>query len=77
MNRKEIAEGLKALGLKNGSIVLLHSSFLSLGKVENGPGEVIKAFLDVIGRKGTILVPAFGQLGVLVDEVKRLPGARR
>lgn len=75
MNRKEIAEGLKALGLKNGSIVLLHSSFLSLGKVENGPGEVIKAFLDVIGKKGTILVPAFGQLGVLVDEVKRLPGA--
>ena len=75
MNRKEIAEGLKALGLKNGSIVLLHSSFLSLGKVENGPGEVIRAFLDVIGKKGTILVPAFGQLGVLVEEVKRLPGA--
>ena len=75
MNRKEIAEGLKALGLKSGSIVLLHSSFLSLGKVQNGPGEVIKAFLDVIGKKGTILVPAFGQLGVLVEEVKHLPGA--
>ena len=75
MNRKEIADGLKALGLKKGSIVLLHSSFLSLGKVENGPGEVIKAFLDVIGKKGTILVPAFGQLGVLVEEVKHLPGA--
>ena len=74
MNRKEIAEGLRALGLKEGSIVLLHSSFLSLGKVQNGPGEVIKAFLDVIGKKGTILVPAFGQLGVLVEEVKHLPG---
>ena len=74
MNHKEIAEGLRALGLKEGSIVLLHSSFLSLGKVQNGPGEVIKAFLDVIGKKGTILVPAFGQLGVLVEEVKHLPG---
>ena len=75
MDRKEIASGLKALGLKNGSIVLLHSSFLSLGKVEKGPGEVIRAFLDVIGKKGTLLVPAFGQLGVLVEQVKQLPGA--
>ena len=75
MNRKEIAEGLRSLGLTDGSIVLLHSSFLSLGKVQNGPGEVIKAFLDVIGQKGTLLVPAFGQLGVLVEEVKHLPGA--
>ena len=75
MDRKEIAEGLRSLGLTEGSIVLLHSSFLSLGKVKNGPGEVIKAFLDVIGKKGTLLVPAFGQLGVLVEEVKHLPGA--
>ena len=75
MDRKEIAQGLRELGLTNGSIVLLHSSFLSLGKVKNGPGEVIKAFLDVIGKKGTLLVPAFGQFGVLVEEVKHLPGA--
>ena len=75
MKRKEIAEGLRSLGLQDGSIVMLHSSFLSLGKVQNGPGEVIKAFLDVIGKKGTLLVPAFGQLGVLVEEVKHLPGA--
>ena len=75
MKRKEIAEGLKTLGLRKGSIVLLHSSFLSLGKVENGPGEVLQAFLDVIGKKGTLLVPAFGQRGVLVEMVKQLPGA--
>lgn len=75
MNRKEIAEGLKNLGLKKGSIVMLHSSYLSLGEVEGGPSEVIKAFLDVIGKKGTLLVPAFAKLGVLVEEVKKLPEA--
>ena len=74
MNHLEIAKGLRSLGLKEGSIVLLHSSFLSLGKVNNGPGEVIKAFREVIGKSGTLLVPAFGQLGVLVEEVKHLPG---
>ena len=75
MTRKEIAAELRALGLKKGDIVLLHSSFLSLGEVRNGPGEVIGAFLDVIGSEGTILAPAFGRLGVLADEVRRLPGA--
>ena len=75
MDRKTIAEGLRSLGLKKGSIVLLHSSFLSLGQVKKGPPEVIKAFLDVLGDKGTLMVPAFGQLGVLVEEVKKLPGA--
>ena len=70
MNYKHIANGLKSLGLKKGDIVLLHSSFLSLGKVENGPTEVIKAFLSVIGKTGTLLVPVFGKLGVIPDEVK-------
>lgn len=75
MDYKEIAEGLKALGLKKGSIVLLHSSFVSLGDVKNGPSEVIKAFLSVIGKSGTLLVPVFGKLGVLTDELKSMPGA--
>ena len=74
MNYKHIANGLKSLGLKKGDIVLLHSSFLSLGKVENGPTEVIKAFLSVIGKTGTLLVPVFGKLGVIPDEVKKMPG---
>ena len=71
MNYKEIAEGLKALGLKKGSIVLLHSSFVSLGEVENGPQEVLKAFLSVIGKTGTLLVPVFGKLGILTEELKK------
>ncbi|MBR2441052.1 MAG: AAC(3) family N-acetyltransferase [Lentisphaeria bacterium] len=75
MDRKEISAGLRELGLKNGSVVMLHSSYLSLGEVIGGPSAVIHAFLDVIGKKGTLLVPAFASLGVLVEEVKNLPGA--
>ncbi|MBO5724040.1 MAG: AAC(3) family N-acetyltransferase [Lentisphaeria bacterium] len=75
MDYREIAEGLKALGLKKGSIVLLHSSFVSLGEVANGPEEVIKAFLSVIGKSGTLLVPVFGKLGVLTEILKAMPGA--
>ncbi len=37
MDRKEIAQGLRELGLTNGSIVLLHSSFFEPGKSEKRP----------------------------------------
>lgn len=70
MNRKELAASLKELGIKRGSVVMLHSSYLSLGPIEGGPDAVVDAFLDVLGPKGTLMVPVFGALGVLTDVVK-------
>ncbi len=75
INQKNIADGLRSLGLKEGDIVLLHSSLLSLGQVEGGPAAVIDAFLNVLTEKGTLLVPVFGALGILTDEVKNRPNA--
>jgi aminoglycoside 3-N-acetyltransferase len=75
LNRHDIADCLRGLGLHEGDIVLLHSSFLSLGPVKNGPDEVIAGFREAIGETGTLLVPAFGKLGILVEKVKELPGA--
>ena len=75
LNRKSIADALRALGLKEGDIVLVHSSFLSLGEVEGGPAAVIDGFLDALGAGGTLLVPVFGALGILTEEVKHRPGA--
>ncbi len=75
LNRNEIANSLRQLGLKEGDIVLLHSSYLSLGPVEGGPDAVIAAFLDAIGGSGTLLAPAFDNLGILADKIKELPGA--
>ena len=75
VDKKIIADGLRNLGLKQGDIVLLHSSLLSLGHVEGGPAAVIDAFLEVIGSEGTLLVPVFGALGILTEELKHRPGA--
>ncbi len=75
LNRHDIANCLRGLGLREGDIVLLHSSYLSLGPVENGPDEVIAGFREALGESGTLLVPAFGNLGILVEKVKQLPGA--
>ncbi len=54
---EEIVKSLKFLGLKNGDIVLVHSSLSSFGYVEGGAKTVIKALIESVGTEGTVLVP--------------------
>ena len=75
MKRTELEKALKNLGLKKNDIVLLHSSMVSLGEVEGGGEAVIDAFLNVLGPKGTLVVPVFGKLGILTELVKARKGA--
>ena len=75
MNKAEIKQGLQALGLKEGDIVLLHSSLSSMGKVEGGAVAVVEAFLETLGKAGTLAAPVFGSLGILADAVKEWPDA--
>ena len=70
MNRKEIAEALRKLGVKNGDVVLLHSALSAIGHVEGGAEAVVDAFLDAVGDDGTLVVPAFGNLGIITTTVK-------
>jgi len=52
-----LAADLRALGLAAGDVVLLHSSYRSIGFVVGGPQAVVQAFLDVLGPGGTLVVP--------------------
>lgn len=70
LTKAQIKKSLQELGLKKGDIVLLHSSYISMGPVQGGPKAVVDAFLEVLGKEGTFLVPVFGALGVITDEVK-------
>ena len=75
MNKDEIKQGLRTLGLKQGDIVLLHSSLASIGNVEGGAEAVVDAFLETLGTTGTLVVPVFGDLGILTVTVKGRPDA--
>jgi len=61
IGRKTLAADLKALGLRGGDCVMLHSSLSSLGYVEGGADAVIEAFFEAMGPEGTLLTPAFTQ----------------
>jgi len=75
INRDGIARALAELGLKRDDIVIVHSSLSSIGRVDGGADAVVDAFLEVIGPGGTLLVPAFGALGIITEVVRNRPGA--
>lgn len=82
---------LQALGLQEGDIVLVHSSFKSLGISD--PEEIIGALLDTLGPQGTLLMPAltYNQeprhihdtrntptcVGFLTEYFRKRPGVQR
>jgi aminoglycoside 3-N-acetyltransferase len=52
-----LCSDLRALGLRSGDVVLVHSSMKSLGFVVGGSQAVVQALLDAIGPEGTLAVP--------------------
>jgi aminoglycoside 3-N-acetyltransferase len=55
--RASLAADLRALGVRRGSVVLVHASMRSLGWVCGGTVAVVQALLDVLGDDGTLVVP--------------------
>ncbi|HOJ11263.1 MAG TPA: AAC(3) family N-acetyltransferase [Clostridiales bacterium] len=65
--QKNISVSLNELGVKEGAIILVHSSLKSLGYVPGGPETVISGILDALGDKGTLLIPALSYKYVNAD----------
>ncbi len=59
VTHREIADGLRRLGVRAGMGVMVHSSLKSFGRVEDGARTVIEALMEVITPDGTILMPSF------------------
>jgi aminoglycoside 3-N-acetyltransferase len=51
-------EDLRALGIRENGVLLVHASLRSLGKVEGGAETVIQVLLEALGDNGTLLLPA-------------------
>lgn len=55
----QLVEDLKELGLPEGATVLVHASMRAIGPIEGGAETLIRAFRQVLGTNGTLLVPTF------------------
>ncbi len=93
MTSDDLISKFKELGIKEGDVILVHSSFNSLGNISNDPDEVINALLTVLGKNGTLIVPTFNfdfcngklfnvnetpsQMGIITEFVRKNPSSIR
>lgn len=57
--RDRFMRDLEALGVRRGDVLMIHSSFRSLGKVDGGAAAVIAWLVEYLGADGTLMFPAF------------------
>ncbi len=93
LSRDEVMRQLRALGVEEGSILLVHTSFRAVRPVEGGPLGLITALCAALGPDGTLVMPsstgdddepfdpattpASPDLGVVADTFWRLAGVMR
>ncbi|MFF2963763.1 aminoglycoside N(3)-acetyltransferase [Streptomyces sp. NPDC057963] len=57
--RAGLAGQLSELGVEHSGVLLVHASMRAVGAVSGGVGAVVAALRDALGRRGTLVVPAF------------------
>jgi aminoglycoside N3'-acetyltransferase len=55
----DLVQGLRALGLRRGDVVEVHSSLSSLGWVEGGAATVVRALMEAVGSEGALVMPGY------------------
>jgi aminoglycoside N3'-acetyltransferase len=91
--RSQLADQLRALGVRQGASLLVHTSYRAVRPVAAGPATLVRALLDAVGSEGTVVMPSWGDedgtlfdpaftrvsptLGVTAELFRRFPGARR
>lgn len=93
VQRRELERQLREIGVGEGSVLLVHTSFRAVRPVERGPQGLLEALLEVVGDRGTLVMPSWGterdvpfdrtrssvapDLGVVADMFWRIPGVVR
>jgi len=68
IEKDDIVQGLRRIGLKEGDVVIVHSSLSSFGEVRGGAETVIDALVETVGASGVVATPSFGIIGTYDPE---------
>lgn len=90
---KDIVSIMKKMGMKEGSIVCIHSSMKEFYNFKGTPNDLINEILSVIGSEGTLVMPAYPKklctdsvfnpktdptgAGLLAETFRKVPGVLR
>lgn len=59
LTRTTLAAALRDLGVREGDLLIVHSSMSALGYVVGGAQTIVESLLDVLGDGGTLVMPSF------------------
>lgn len=93
LTRAGVTRQLRALGVREGGVLLVHTSFRAVRPIEGGPLGLIDALRGALGPEGTLVMPSWPgdddqpfdptitpaspSLGVVAETFRRLPEVRR
>ena len=90
MMGEQIVAGIRALGVRPGDLLVVHSSLKSFGRVEGGAETVAKAIVEAVSPGGSAFVPVFNYdvhafdldqtpsvVGAVTEAFRKLPNAVR
>jgi aminoglycoside 3-N-acetyltransferase len=89
LTREAIIEGLRALGVREGMVVMAHVGLASFGEIEGGADTLIEALKEAVGEAGTLCMPAMAQeqpfnvasspstVGSVTERFRTWPGVKR
>ncbi len=66
VTKRRLVKDLRALGVKPGMDLIVHSSLSAIGHVQGGAETVLDALLGSVGGKGTVMFPSFNHGRVTV-----------
>lgn len=87
-----VRQHLHDLGVRPGSVLLVHTAFSKVRPIEGGPRGLILALTEVLGPEGTLVMPSMSDdddhvfdpattactsMGIVADTFWRLPGVLR
>jgi len=61
VTRPDIVAGFRAAGVQPGAVLMVHSSLSSMGWVEGGARTLVEALVEVVGARGTLVMPTLCQ----------------
>jgi aminoglycoside 3-N-acetyltransferase len=57
VNEARLVEELRALGVRPGAVLLVHTSFKAVGPIDGGPLALVRALRTALGPEGTLVMP--------------------
>ena len=71
----DVVEQLRALGVRTGGVLQVHTSFRAVRPIEGGPSGLVGALLRAVGATGTVVMPSWPEDADEPFDPRRTPAA--